>query len=72
MQTLKWFKSKIGKRIYRDTSGCHCESCTRVETEGIIVMDEVHADYLFHNQNDFADEGLYLNYTDKKKGEYDV
>ena len=62
--TLEWFKSKIGKRIYRDVSTCTCHTCRDVEKNGIIVLDEEHAQYLADISGDFAYEGHPLNYRD--------
>lgn len=45
-QRLKWFTDRIGKRIFRDANACSCEFCKSVETIGLIVKDEMHADYL--------------------------
>jgi len=42
-----WFKSKVGKRLYRTRGLCTCEPCQRVYRDGLIVTDELHAIYLF-------------------------
>lgn len=41
-----WFISMIGKRVYRAPVSCQCESCKNGNLNGILVDDEMHADYL--------------------------
>lgn len=72
-QTKQWFMERIGKRIYRDnqcsTKGRNvhcCLHCKEVFDNGLIVSDEMHADYLAEIDADFANEGIYSNYRDKK------
>jgi hypothetical protein len=64
MQPLEWFTERIGKRIYRDDSGCPCGTCHQIIKEGFIVNDEDHAQYIFDSQNDYAQDGCMLNYRD--------
>lgn len=66
LQPLSFFISRIGKRIYRDEDTCKCPTCADVVENGLIVADEDHADYIFNIQNDFANDGDYLNYRDEK------
>lgn len=66
MKSLKWFKSRIGKRIYRDPATCKCLTCQDVETNGIVVGDATHAIYLWQSEADFLAEGFRLNYRDEK------
>lgn len=66
MKTLQYFKDRIGKKIYRDSDGCDCDSCKKVLKEGLLVHDEDHAQYIFDAQNDWASEGILLNYRDEK------
>ena len=63
--SLQWFTSRIGKRIFRDNSGCGCPSCFGVVHNGLIIFDKLHADELYCTQNDFSNEGTELNYRDK-------
>ena len=58
---LDWFKQRIGKRVFRTESSCKCDICNKVYENGLIVMDEYHADYLFYCQNQ-----LDLFYFDEK------
>lgn len=41
-----WFKSKVGKIIFRTQVTCKCPVCTDVYNKGIRVQDEFHACYL--------------------------
>lgn len=63
MRTLKWFKNRIGKRIYRNRHKC-CKDCEEVAQNGLEVRDEMHANYLYETQNDFARDGIKLDYRD--------
>jgi len=65
-RNLQWFKNRIGKRIYRDISGCVCKGCKEVDENGMIVSDEFHAEYLEMIDNDFEACGKKLNYRDIK------
>ena len=41
------------------------QHCQNAYENGIEIRDNYHAYYLFDVQNDFANEGLELNYRDK-------
>ena len=58
--SLKWFKNRIGKRIYRDDNHC-CDTCDEVFRNGIVVHDEQHAEYLY-----MVNCEMDLNYRDNK------
>jgi hypothetical protein len=62
----EWFIERIGKRIYRNDDGCGCVRCGDAIENGLVVMDETHADYLSMIDHDFACEGVHLNYRDEK------
>lgn len=66
LQSLEWFKERIGKIIYRDNNGCDCVTCSNVSKSGMRVHDLSHAQYLYDLQNDYAAEGKLLNYRDNK------
>jgi hypothetical protein len=66
LKTLKWFRGKVGQKIYRDDSGCGCDHCKNTIENGLIVHDGIHAEHLYDMQNEFAHDGLMLNYRDKK------
>lgn len=58
---LKWFKDRIGKKVYRTKGKCNCMTCSDVFENGLYIEDEMHADYLRVCQNE-----LDLYYFDKK------
>jgi len=67
-KSKEWFIDRIGKRIYRDMQGkkdC-CGTCGTVRNEGLIVHDEMHADYLWMTDHGFSTEGIFSNYRDEK------
>ena len=51
VHNLKWFTDRIGKRIYRDKNFCKCKICLEVFQNGLIIMDETHASYLYDCQS---------------------
>lgn len=59
---LAFFKSRVGQRLYR-SKGCPCEICDHIFHKGIIVADELHAQYLCDIE---ADCGYH--YADTKWG----
>lgn len=59
-EKIEWFNSRIGQRVYRDAIGCNCKACQFVKENGLIVTDEMHADYLAHNAIE-----LGIEYRDK-------
>ena len=58
----EWFVERIGQRVYRDDNGCDCSICKTIERTGLIIHDELHAQYLFDCQNE-----LGVIYFDSKK-----
>lgn len=44
--SLRWFKNRVGKRIYRPETSCKCHNCKKVADEGLIITDEFHAQCL--------------------------
>lgn len=66
LKTLKWFERRQGKTVFRDKTSCGCIHCDRVVNFGIAIRDKDHAKYLFNVQNEYANEGTYLNYRDVK------
>lgn len=64
-KSLTWFKNRIGKRIFRDKSTCKCDTCFKIEANGLVVFDFFHARYLADTDVDYASCGAYLNYRDK-------
>lgn len=64
-KSKEWFVARIGKRIFRDGLGKCCATCDDVAARGLVVHDEMHADYLACCDSDFGAEGHYCNYRDK-------
>lgn len=60
MHTLKWFKNRIGKRVYRNDVSCDCTDCKNVTVGGLIISDDQHAEYLYMIQGE-----LNLQYRDE-------
>jgi hypothetical protein len=63
MQSLEWFHSHIGKKVYRNHS-CPCRDCVIVEKEWLVIMDENHAEYLYTIKWDYLSEWIILNYRE--------
>jgi hypothetical protein len=61
---LEWYKERIGKRVYRTESSCQCEVCKKVGEIGLIISDNLHAQYLYDCQNE-----LDLYYFDEKSNQ---
>ena len=66
LQTKQWFLDRIGKRVFRDNSGCGCPTCNDIVENGLIIRDKEHALHMYEVQNDYANENTYLNYKDEK------
>lgn len=63
IKDLQWFKDRVGKRIYRWTkTTCDCAICSNVLDVGLIIDDEIHAQYLYDCQNE-----MQLQYEDYSK-----
>lgn len=67
----KWFQDRIGKRIFRGHT-CSCEPCKIIEQTGLIVQDELHADYLCEIEAEYNYEGHPLRYVDTTEPERSV
>lgn len=57
----QWFIDRVDKRVFRTESKCKCDTCKHVAENGLVIFDELHAQYLYDCQNEM---GLY--YFDKK------
>jgi len=66
MKSIKWFKKRIGKTVFRDRNNCNCDECKDTLKNGLIICDDNHAEWLFTIQCDLKEEGIDLNYRDKK------
>ena len=60
----QWFIDRIGKRVYRNKTSCDCATCERIYTDGIIISDSTHADYIFDCECIYNAEGNPLKYFD--------
>ena len=65
-KSKEWFVERIGKRIYRDAMRHCCAVCDDVAERGLVVHNDMHADYLACTDADFGAEGHYCNYRDIK------
>ena len=63
----KWFRSKIGQRLYRNETNCQCDICKNVAENGLIVNDEFHADYLYDCETELTADGIPVRYFDNKE-----
>lgn len=63
----KWFRSRIGKTIFRNENGCLCPVCNRVVANGLMIRDMEHADYLYDTECDYNRDGIPLRYFDTKQ-----
>jgi hypothetical protein len=59
---FQWFLDRIGQRIYRENNFCNCEICVDIWKNGLIVLDDFHARYLFDCQSE-----VNLVYIEKNK-----
>lgn len=68
MNDKHWFIERIGKKVYRSNVGCKCSVCNDNYTNGLIIIDELHAIYLY----DIQQEGIarYFDSIDERN-EYD-
>lgn len=66
LKTLEDFEGAIGKTIYRDSNGCPCPDCKYIEANGLVVRDELHAEYLSGIQEEYLFDGIKLNYRLEK------
>ena len=60
----EWFIERIGQKIYRDKLPACCETCERVESEGLIIGNEQHARLLADLDANLGAEGQFCNYRD--------
>jgi len=60
-----WFMERIGTKIYRDDNGCDCQVCKMVERYGLIIHDEMHAQYLYDCHTEMG-INYYDSHTEKK------
>lgn len=59
--SLKWFESRIGKRIYRERTSCNCNSCYSGFVDGVFIHDAIHGGYLKICQDEMG-----IRYSDRR------
>lgn len=62
----QFFIDRIGKRVYRNAA-CPCLVCQNIHKNGIIVENELHANYLADMEAEFTIDGHPLKYFDTKE-----
>jgi hypothetical protein len=62
----KWFLSRVGKRVYRN-SFCDCALCNQIIEHGLIITDEEHAGYLAGFEAESHAEGNPVHYFDSRE-----
>lgn len=62
----RWFKDRIGKRVFRNNTNC-CEHCKFVYENGIIITDNFYAGYLFDIETEFTMDGYTTRYFDTRE-----
>lgn len=67
LKDLQWFLDRVGKRVFRDNV-IDSEYDKKTSELGIIISNELQAQYMFDIQQDFYHEsGINLNYRDEDK-----
>ena len=65
-RTKSWFINRIGKIIHREWYKC-CQGCDHAYQNGLKVQNKLHAEYLAMIDSEFANDGIYISYSDKHK-----
>ncbi len=60
----KWFNDRIGKLVYRNKTTCKCPTCDGVYQAGVLIFDQMHANYLEMCEAEYNIEGTPLRYFD--------
>lgn len=67
-ERLNWFKSQIGKVIFRTKTTCKCTVCADVYERGLVVTDEFHACYLMDCESEM---GIHYFETIEERNEFE-
>jgi hypothetical protein len=51
MNRSEWFKNLIGKKVYRSSGSCKCNECVSLYKNGMIIVDETHAEVLAETES---------------------
>jgi hypothetical protein len=62
----QWFIDRIGKIIFRSETTCKCSVCNSGFNNGILIKNELQANYLYDVECDMTACGHFLNYRDEK------
>lgn len=65
----RWFIDRIELRVYRNNTHCQyeeviCKMCLDIYNNGIVILDDMHANYLFMLESEMTREGTPLRYFD--------
>lgn len=60
----KWFIERVGKVIWRNKTNCPCSVCEDVYNNGLYLMDEGHASYVFCTESEYD---VFLKYFETKE-----
>jgi hypothetical protein len=63
----QWFKDRIGKVVWRNKTTCTCPVCEHAYEYGLLIIDEMHAVYLYDCEAMYTIEGYKLRYFDTKE-----
>ena len=64
---LKWFIDRIGKKVYRNKDNCPCDMCNHVYLNGLTIINDTHASYLYDVEAENNFDGFPLKYFDTIK-----
>lgn len=69
LERQKWFKDRIGKRVFRNNTTCQCSVCQSVYEKGIVIDNEMHASYMHDMEGcSWEDDGQKgIKYFDTKE-----
>lgn len=63
----KWMRAHIGKIVFRPETGCSCGVCKSIYETGLMVVDELHADYLCEMEGMYISEGRPMQYFETRE-----
>jgi len=61
---LQWFLDRIGKTVYRNKNSCDCKTCEDVYVNGLLIKDELQANYVWDMEGLSNYEDFPLRYFD--------
>lgn len=63
----QWFRDRIGTRLFRNDNGCSCGICQAIYKNGLIIEDQLQADYCYDTETEYTAEGNPLRYFETKE-----